>query len=441
MTQFVNPATAAANPYAEPLQLFDTNGNLIAGANAPQTYLQGLSPAAQSFLLNRIFFDLVRDSGREHTGAASNPGYELPGVAAIDTTGALNLAFASYQRAYAAIGTFLGGMSASPYGHGDFLGGTSTVRTLSGGNITIMSPQGQIEVGLVVPPSGFPGYSNPADSTYALSFGVVTEKGGDVDLYANGNISVNQSRVFTLEGGDITAISRTGNIDAGKGAKTVQAIQPANVSYDPYGDITITPYGSASGSGIQVLRALPAAPISNADLVAFQGVVNAGDAGIRVSGNINLAAVAVLNASNIQVGGTATGIPVVNAPNIGAVTTASNTAGANQATVPTTTASTNNNRPSIIIVEVIGYGGGNGGGNGDQQQQRQDEERRNKPNQKGSYYDPNAPVRIVGYGGVTEADAEVLTEEEKRSRKRRCQPVLDGAPRDPSTFTLRARKN
>ena len=163
MTQFVNPATAAANPYAEPLQLFDTNGNLIAGANAPQTYLQGLSPAAQSFLLNRIFFDLVRDSGREHTGAASNPGYELPGVAAIDTTGALNLAFASYQRAYAAIGTFLGGMSASPYGHGDFLGGTSTVRTLSGGNITIMSPQGQIEVGLVVPPSGFPGYSNPAD--------------------------------------------------------------------------------------------------------------------------------------------------------------------------------------------------------------------------------------------------------------------------------------
>ena len=33
-------------------------------------------------------------------------------------------------------------------------------------------------------------------------------------------------RVFTLEGGDMTVMSLNGNIDAGKGAKTVQAIQP-----------------------------------------------------------------------------------------------------------------------------------------------------------------------------------------------------------------------
>ena len=60
-------------------------------------------------------------------------------------------------------------------------------------------------------------------------------------------------------------------------------------------------------------------PLSKVDLVAFVGSVNAGDAGIRVSGNINLAAVAVLNAANIQVQGTATGIPTVQGPPVGAL--------------------------------------------------------------------------------------------------------------------------
>src|SRR6202022_1183959 len=102
-------------------------------------------------------------------------------------------------------------------------------------------------------------------------------------------------------GGDLTVVSLNGNIDAGKGAKTVQAIQPPSISYDVYGNVSITPYGPSSGSGLAVLRALPDVPLSNADLIAMNGFVNAGDAGVRVSGNINLAAVQVLNAGNIQV--------------------------------------------------------------------------------------------------------------------------------------------
>ena len=307
----------------------------------------------------------------------------------------------------------MNGISPGPYSSGSFLGGLSTVRTQAGGNITIMAPNGQIEVGLVSPPSFFPGYSNPSDPSYALAFGIVTEKGGDANLYAYGNISVDRSRIFTLEGGDITAVSRTGNIDAGKGAKTVQAIQPANVAYDLYGNITVTPYGPASGSGIAVLRALPDAPLSNVDLIAFQGVVNAGDAGIRVSGNINLAAVAVINASNITVGGTATGVPTVTAPNIGAVTTASNTAGAAQAAVPTTTGSTNNNQASIIIVEVVGYGGGDGS----EKQSSPNDGSRPKEQEPRSdaapVYNPNGPVRILGVGSLTDDQKKSLSEAEK----------------------------
>jgi filamentous hemagglutinin len=413
ISQYVNPATASSNQFAEPLQLFDASGNPIGSSAEAYAYLQSLPPVVQDVLLNRIFFALVRDSGREHTGAAGGGNYELGfGGNTIDAAGVLNPAFTNYQRAFAVIGTFLSTVSPSPYTSGSFLGGLSTVRTRAGGNITILAPNGQIEVGLVSPPSFFPGYSSPTDPTYALGFGVVTEEGGDVSLYANGDISVDQSRVFTLEGGDITAISRTGNIDAGKGAKTVQVIQPPYVAYDVYGNISITAFGPASGSGIQVLRALPNAPISLADLIAFQGVVNADDAGISVSGNLNIAAVAVLNASNIQVGGIATGIPVVQAPNIGALTSASTAAGAATKSVEMPNGSNDNTgQSSIIIVEVLGYGGGD---DNDTQDQDDEQDKKKHKSENDRNYDRNSAVQVVGYGGLTNKEVRTLSEEERQ---------------------------
>jgi len=117
-----------------------------------------------------------------------------------------------------------------------------------------------------------------------------------------------------------------------------------------------------SGSGINVAESLPGVPPSNLDLISFVGIVNAGDAGIRVSGNLNIAAEQVLNAANIQVGGTATGVPTVVAPNLGALTSANNASG-QAATAAMDQVSQASHRPapqqlpSIITVEVIGYGG------------------------------------------------------------------------------------
>jgi hypothetical protein len=283
----------------------------------------------------------------------------------------------------------------------------STVRTLDGGNITVMAPQGQIQVGLVSPPSNFPGYASSTDPTRALDFGIVSERGGSIDLYANTNISVNLSRVFTLDGGDLIAVSRTGNIDAGKGAKTVQAIQPPSVTYDGYGNITVETFAAGQGSGLAVLRTSPSVPLGDADLIAFAGAVNAGDAGIRVSGNINIAAVIVLNASNIQVGGTSTGVPTVQAPPIAALTSANNTAGAAQQAAPPAPAA-DKDRPSIIIVEFLGFGGG-------EAPARDPNEDSRKGRAQQSSYDTRGMFRVLGNGELTEKEKETLTQEERQN--------------------------
>jgi hypothetical protein len=125
--------------------------------------------------------------------------------------------------------------------------------------------------------------------------------------------------------------------------------------------------GLATGGGIGVLASVEGVSPGDVDLIAPAGIIDAGDAGIRVSGNINLAALTVVNAGNISAGGTSTGAPssAVSAPSVSSVTSASNAAAASSSTMANTekqqTAS--EVKPaeeplSIITVEVIGYGGG-----------------------------------------------------------------------------------
>jgi len=87
---------------------------------------------------------------------------------------------------------------------------------------------------------------------------------------------------------------------------------------------------------------------------------NAADGQIRVSGNINLAALQVLNAANIQVQGEAAGIPVVAAVNTGALTSASSAASAvaNQAAnlAERTRPQVRSDVPTIVTVTFAGFG-------------------------------------------------------------------------------------
>ncbi|RYD36676.1 MAG: hypothetical protein EOP85_18120, partial [Verrucomicrobiaceae bacterium] len=178
-------------------------------------------------------------------------------------------------------------------------------------------------------------------------------------------------RIFTLRGGNITIWSSKGDIAAGSSSRTIQSAPPTRVIVDPQSASVETDLaGLATGGGIGVLATVKGVEAGDVDLIAPSGIIDAGDAGIRVSGNINLAAVQVVNAANISAGGNSTGAPstTVSTPSLATTTAASN------ATAATDSAVTNpaeerqatgapevaDAAPSLITVEVIGYGGGSG---------------------------------------------------------------------------------
>lgn len=235
------------------------------------------------------------------------------------------------------------------------------IKTQSGGDVTLLAPGGGLTVGFDV--AG----SQPLDQ------GILTEAGGNISIFTHEDVVVGTSRIFTLRGGSEIIWSSTGDIAAGASSKTVQSAPPTRVVIDPQSaDVQTDLAGLATGGGIGVLATVSTVPPGDVDLIAPKGAIDAGDAGIRVSGNLNIAATQVLNAENISVSGSSVGTPaptVVAAPNLAGITSASNTAGAasntaqevatkarDQATAPVE----EEEEESIFTVEVIGYGGGEG---------------------------------------------------------------------------------
>ena len=198
--------------------------------------------------------------------------------------------------------------------------------------------------------------------------GIVTEYGGGISIFTQGNVDIGQARIFTLRGGNMVIWSSAGDIAAGSAAKTVQTAPPTRVIVDPQSALVETDLaGLATGGGIGVLSTVDGVPAGDVDLIAPGGNVDAGDAGIRASGNLSIAAVQVLNADNIAVQGSSAGVPSAPppaAPNISGLSSASTTTGAaadmaeqvaNQAREQPQEAE---GSPSVITVEVLGYGGG-----------------------------------------------------------------------------------
>ncbi|WP_263564070.1 filamentous haemagglutinin family protein [Paucibacter sp. DJ1R-11] len=269
------------------------SGEAISDAQA-LTRFESLPLERQLPWLNKILMSELRSAGR---------------AAAITEDAAR---WAAYAPAYQAINTLFPLERPA----GELRMPTSQVKTLQAGDITLVVPGGGANAGEI---------ASSGTAKRATELGIVTVNGGDISALVRDNFEVNQSRVFTLAQGNVLLWASQGNIDAGRGAKTVTGAPAPVLRLDAQGRLVFDTSGSFSGSGIAVLNAA-----SDLDLYAPSGEINAGEAGIRSRGNAFLAADRLVNAVEIQVGGVSRGggkveaaAPQITAPISNALSTTS----------------------------------------------------------------------------------------------------------------------
>lgn len=346
---FVTEARVAPKNYGEELVDWLEGRYGFAGTSEDAlAYFDALAPEHQRIFLREVYYAETREGGREYNDADGPR-------------------FGSYLRGRLAIAALFPDRDAEGNEierpgdivmfSSEYFEGTGAnrvrrtrdgaVRTNFGGDIELMAPGGQIIVGVqgLVP---------------GAASGLVTQGAGDIRLFSEQSILLGLSRILTTFGGDIFAWSEEGDINAGRGAKTTVLYTPPLRTYDAYGNVRLAPQVPSSGAGIGTLNPIPEVEPGDIDLVAPLGTIDAGEAGIRVSGNINLAALQVLNAANIQVQGEAAGIPMAVVVNTGALTAASGatTAVANQAAQLAERARPEPIRdlPSLITGRLLGFG-------------------------------------------------------------------------------------
>ena len=355
-------------------------------------YFGALAPEQQRIFLREVYYAELREGGREYNNRDSSR-------------------FGSYLRDREMIATLFPDKDAA--GHpvarsGDItMFGGSGVRTNFGGDIEMLAPGGKIILGVqgAVPPA---------------TSGVMTQGEGDIRLFSEGSLLLGLSRIMTTFGGDIFAWSVKGDINAGRGSKTTVLYTPPKRVYDGVGNVEISPQAPSSGAGIATLAPIAEVPPGDVDLIAPLGTIDAGEAGIRVSGNVNVAALQVVNAANIQVKGESSGLPAIASVNVGALTNAS--AAASQASMAAQDvmqrdrAAARQALPSVFTVRVLDFGNEPAGGGGSSNNNSE------APADKAGTpvsYNPRSVIRVLGGGSSLPPSASrQLTDEERANLQR-----------------------
>ena len=254
----------------------------------------------------------------------------------------------------------------------------STIETARGGDVTLLGPGGNFTAGSVVRTSaqltrrgtrfGTDGddsnrveFGNLVPSVRAISAvplgfeGILTLRGGNIRGFTDGDFRLNQSRLFTQAGGDITLWSSNGDLNAGQGAKSASNFPPITVRFNPDGLSEVDSAGSVAGAGIGAFKPTPTTPDSSIILVAPVGEVDAGDAGVRASGNVFVAAARVANADNFKAGGSISGVPTIGSA--AATAPPPSAQSAVTAAVAKVSDGSQTGKRTIITVDVLGYSG------------------------------------------------------------------------------------
>ncbi|CAI8895768.1 filamentous haemagglutinin family protein [Pseudomonas serboccidentalis] len=365
--------------YLDELQSWLTLGYGFSGnVEQAKTFFATLPSAEQAIFARQVYFAELRAAGLEYT----------------DVDGPRQGSYLRGRNAIAALfpTTDVAGNPIRYDGDITLYGGAG-VKTLFGGDIQMLTPGGGQVFGIegAAPPS---------------TAGITTQGSGNIQLYSQGSILLGQSRIMTTFGGSILGWSAEGDINAGRGSKTTVVYTPPKRVYDTWGNVTLSPSVPSTGAGIATLNPIAEVAPGDIDLIAPLGTIDAGEAGIRVSGNVNIAALTVVNAANIAVQGKASGVPVVAAVNTGAITSASSAASsATQAAEDVARqqqAAARQNQASVFTVQVLSFGN-----------EQLTPSRDGASRAPATGYNPNSPVQVLGAGALDEQAKQQLTEEER----------------------------
>jgi filamentous hemagglutinin family protein len=347
---YLDPATAGA--YAstyDPLlrsyvQTLEGSSTTPTVADALTTF-DALTSEAQLPLLEQVLFDEIR--------IVSNP--DAPNNQYQNFTRAYDAINALFPYSYGYTNDFVRNPSTGKHNlvaTGDFDMTNAVVSTRYASDINVLGPGGGTTVG-GLSALGLNGNVIPVDEQ-----GILAISGGAINALVDTDFNVFSSRVLALDGGEVTIASVNGSIDAGRGKKTVSLAPPLTVSYTPDLSAYIDPAGQITGSGIGTLVTIPGEAQAPVYLLAPNGDIDAGDAGVRSSGNIYIVALTVLNGDNLTAGGHISGVPTAPTVSIGAL----NAANASSASNTNANNFLNQNAPaaqrvpSIITVEFLGFG-------------------------------------------------------------------------------------
>ncbi|MGZ2747138.1 filamentous haemagglutinin family protein [Burkholderia stagnalis] len=414
VSTYIDPASSVAGvPSATPaliafVQQYEAGQAIDTGlvkdqpAVAPLTAAQAWSKFkampqhVQQLFAEQVLFSVLTRVGEDYNNAAS-PYFQkyARGYDAINTLFPATLGYTANN---------LGGGSNGankPVSTGDLDMRNTTIQTQQGGNISILGPGGQALVGSTSAP---PEIVDSAGGVVAGpgTMGILTFEKGDINMFTDRSVLLAQSRIFTEQGGDMTIWSSNGDINAGKGSKSSADVPAPQYVCDANHYCQVDARGVVTGAGIAALQSVPGVSPGTINLIAPRGTVDAGDAGIR-AGNLNVAALRVVNADNIQVSGAATGIPAVQAVNTGALTAASTaaTAASQMAQdIARNNASGTATRRWTITVQVEGFGDTGGDGSG----------KKHRGQQVG--YDPSSAVSVLGFGPAGRTQRAQLSSEE-----------------------------
>ncbi|MBK1704506.1 filamentous haemagglutinin family protein [Halochromatium glycolicum] len=291
----------------------------------PLATFQSLNPRQQRLFVAKMLLNELKESGTDATTSGSE----------------------DYSRGFAAIETLFPNRA----GDGGISLLLSQVQTLDGGDIEMLVPAGSINAGAA---------NSDIIAKGPEDLGIVAALNGDIGIFVEGDLLVNSTRAFALQG-DLLVWSSSGSIDAGKGAKTVSSIPNPIYRIGPTGESIIELPPAIEGSGLQGV---------NVVLFAPRGVVNAGDAGIRAAQDLTVGATAIEGADNIDIGGFAVGFSLGPPPSVAVgLTGATGVAASTSKAAENATASQVASRAdesgaqagqgmAVIDVEVVGFGDG-----------------------------------------------------------------------------------